>query len=1480
MTTRQLIPACLRLAAIATITLATGIFTNARAATALGSVANVVTGYTHSCAVTTSGALLCWGENATSQLGTSAVSQSSVAIGVPGLASGVRQVALGAEHTCALMTNGSVKCWGGNTFGQVGTGAASSNVTAPTDVATLSSGVIYLSAGAWHTCALTDTNAVKCWGRNQDGQTGTNSISTFVAAPSQVFGLTSGVAMISSGGFYTCAQMMSGAVNCWGDNYWGYFGNGTYTDSSSPTPSSALQNVLSPATLHPMSAGYFNNCVLTGSSGVKCFGDNSHGQLGVATPGGIATPLDVPAWPSGITEVATASNFVCVRVSSAVQCIGDNTAGQLGTGTVGSAFNATPANVTNLTEGVSQISATNSHACALTTSGAVKCWGSGGSGQLGNNATATSATPVTVLSSEPTALNLPIVFEEYFDGPALDNAKWQVAIQDARGNAATTTFANGRMNVTVPGGSSGFNGVADGSKFTPQNLSLTGDFEVALTGEELLRQQLNGNRDNSGIRIVAGTVNVDISGNYSGYWNALPYATYNKHRIVAYNGSTTCYLDESLSLTGLYTFELRIRRIGGAVTILARYGSGAWSEASCGSLSGSISPQIFANSGDGGYTNTNGKLVAAFDSFVVRGSAVINGVCGPAANVATANAPTGNTNLCAAGTPSAVVTGATNFTWTCSGTNGGNPASCSATATVVSATNITPRVVTQYQPTTFVVTGQNLPGTSAFSFEGCAAKEELVNSNANRRRFSCTPLVAGAAFSISLNVNGNQVVTPLTIDVLSDADRDGIPDAWENSGVPTVGGAKYLIETAPDDPALAPRGGDQRDLYLWLDEMNCDFEPLRVTVLRKIVDIFSRRGIQLHIFRSSTGGAIDGVPTSARMLSCEKDVVVTELNFSEVTNAWKSKNFLAGVNGPARARVFHYVIYGYSYSWNGATSSTGVTSTPDNTTFVAGANTSSEDKQLGTLLHEFGHLLGLDHNGPVKRKVGDEWVPNSKAVFGLNYKPAYLSTMNYLFQLPGRVTSGARFDFTDEVTHRQWDEHDLLNARLPSGIGTRIVCSDGNDHTQGSFTSLYYKLFSETVESNETIAAALVRLGCTPTPSGNIDGNAITDDAVTTNSTGADWPNLDFAAAFGIGVAQGAEIGDLPVSYRPDDLQSSRADELRREVETPPEIGPSVNITSNIVYNKAAAGGQAVFLVSVKYQGTGTKVFAVSKSPSSWQVTGIPPTLSIQNGATISFPMVVTVPPGVANGLNDRVDITIAATDSNAVVQDTVSLFTVVSLDTDNDGIPDAVEAAGPNNGDANGDGIPDKDQKNVGTIFSPAGNGYVTFEVSGGCTVAEAISAYTESQMAAQDLNWAYPLGLVSFRLPCTSASVKLYYHGVSSLTGYTMRRYGPTVPGNAASAAWSSVPGVTFGTATIAGNTVATASYTLRDGQPGDDTGTDGTIVDPVGPALFVGGPVDANGNPIPVPATDRSGLILITLMLLLAGGLSYRRQRRRWQ
>ena len=96
------------------------------------------------------------------------------------------------------------------------------------------------------------------------------------------------------------------------------------------------------------------------------------------------------------------------------------------------------------------------------------------------------------------------------------------------------------------------------------------------------------------------------------------------------------------------------------------------------------------------------------------------------------------------------------------------------------------------------------------------------------------------------------------------------------------------------------------------------------------------------------------------------------------------------------------------------------------------------------------------------------------------------------------------------------------------------------------------------------------------------------------------------------------------------------------------------------------------------------------------------------------------------------------------------------------------------------------------------------------------------------------YPLGLVAFDLPCSSANVTLYYHGTSSLSGFTYRKFGHTTPGNPATRTWYAYPSVSFGSANVGGQSVATANFTLTDGALGDDTAVDGRIVDPGGPGI----------------------------------------------
>ena len=142
-------------------------------------------------------------------------------------------ITAGGGQTCALLTTGAVKCWGINTFGQVGDNTTDTRLT-PTQVDGLTSGVTAITTGGSHACALLTTGAVKCWGDNTYGQVGDNTTDTRLT-PTQVDGLTSGVTAISAGLYHVCALLSTGAVECWGWNYYGQVGDNTDVDKLTPT---------------------------------------------------------------------------------------------------------------------------------------------------------------------------------------------------------------------------------------------------------------------------------------------------------------------------------------------------------------------------------------------------------------------------------------------------------------------------------------------------------------------------------------------------------------------------------------------------------------------------------------------------------------------------------------------------------------------------------------------------------------------------------------------------------------------------------------------------------------------------------------------------------------------------------------------------------------------------------------------------------------------------------------------------------------------------------------------------------------------------------------------------------------------------------------------------------------------------------------------------------------------------------------------
>ena len=176
----------------------------------------------HSCALTSAGAAKCWGYNGFGALGNASTTASPTPVTVNSLTTGVTAISAGYYHTCGLTSAGAVRCWGWNAYGQLGNGGTTDSSIAVA-VTNLTSGVAAISAGGYHACALTNAGGVQCWGRNENGQLG-NGTYTNSPTPFAVTGLASGVAAISAGFYHTCAVTSAGAVKCWGYNAFGQLG--------------------------------------------------------------------------------------------------------------------------------------------------------------------------------------------------------------------------------------------------------------------------------------------------------------------------------------------------------------------------------------------------------------------------------------------------------------------------------------------------------------------------------------------------------------------------------------------------------------------------------------------------------------------------------------------------------------------------------------------------------------------------------------------------------------------------------------------------------------------------------------------------------------------------------------------------------------------------------------------------------------------------------------------------------------------------------------------------------------------------------------------------------------------------------------------------------------------------------------------------------------------------------------------------------
>jgi hypothetical protein len=365
----------------------------------------------HNCVRLSNGAVVCWGYNSHGQLGSgspaNALSPVKTMLGSLGQGKAV-SIAAGSTHSCAVLLDGSVTCWGWNTAGELGSNTGPDGSLYPVSTAIASGALAVAVSGGYasggrHSCVLLSGGAVTCWGDNTYGELG--GVPADAGAPVSPTDI-SGATQVIAGPGSTCVLEVDGSVRCWGAMDIGQ-------SSKTPVPVPGLSGGVKYIAASPddylfcgtgasaTGGGPFAHaCALLSDGSVRCWGTNYYGELGDLANGILNSSTAVPvAGVSGATAIGVGITHSCAVVSGGkVMCWGLNWGGQLGNGSTASVDGgvgggmATVAGVTN----AKAVVAGSCHSCALLNDGNVQCWGDGSLGQLGNGTTMSSPTPVTV----------------------------------------------------------------------------------------------------------------------------------------------------------------------------------------------------------------------------------------------------------------------------------------------------------------------------------------------------------------------------------------------------------------------------------------------------------------------------------------------------------------------------------------------------------------------------------------------------------------------------------------------------------------------------------------------------------------------------------------------------------------------------------------------------------------------------------------------------------------------------------------------------------------------------------------------------------------------------------------------------------------------------------------------------------------------------------------------------------------------------
>lgn len=344
---------------------------------------HVSAGEVHTCASVEDGTTYCWGANAgVGLLGQGANAPDSASpIAVPGVSSR-RGIATGVRYTCTI-TFGARKCWGENWEGQFGTdvgGIVPDPVSFddPFDIESIVNGYR-------HTCGLTISNELYCWGYNEFGNLGLGNVQKSIKTPMLVPG---SYVQVAANGDHTCGVAPGGDLYCWGRNSTTELGAPLGDPVPSPIEPGCESGNAPGVCFHDyrtVGAGYYHTCAIRESGEMVCFGGNKNGQLGIGTPNQAAEESDPQAVvsPEKWSDVSGGQSFTCaLNDAGALFCWGRNEDRELGIPDVD--FLPVPTRVpVDAPAGFRSVSAGARHACAIREDRTLWCWGKNSEGQIG-----------------------------------------------------------------------------------------------------------------------------------------------------------------------------------------------------------------------------------------------------------------------------------------------------------------------------------------------------------------------------------------------------------------------------------------------------------------------------------------------------------------------------------------------------------------------------------------------------------------------------------------------------------------------------------------------------------------------------------------------------------------------------------------------------------------------------------------------------------------------------------------------------------------------------------------------------------------------------------------------------------------------------------------------------------------------------------------------------------------------------------------